>query len=134
MSKEKVQSSAFRWLDIPNNDIEQNSYMCFPSLKSLQKQRTRFNYSSSPVLCWIGRRGVKQVAEAVAEREPARLWSGTSVNHRPGGSGVQSKGQTTLPMCFHTAVSETFARRGKDGLEFILFIETIWKLFSLPFL
>lgn len=33
MSKEKVQSSAFRWLDIPNNDIEQQSYMCFPKFK-----------------------------------------------------------------------------------------------------
>lgn len=37
MSKEKVQFSAFRWLDIPNNDIEQH-YMCFPKLKCLQKQ------------------------------------------------------------------------------------------------
>lgn len=34
MSKEKVQSSAFRWLDIPNNDVEQHPYyMCFPKFK-----------------------------------------------------------------------------------------------------
>lgn len=37
MSKEKVQSSAFRWLDIPNNDLEQYSSMCFPKLKGLQQ-------------------------------------------------------------------------------------------------
>lgn len=61
------------------------------------------------------------------------MWPGTSVNHRPRGSGVQGRGHTALPTCFHTVVFETFARKGNDGLEFRLLVEAIWKLFSLPF-
>lgn len=56
MSKEKVQSSAFRWLDIPNNDIEQQSSMCFPKFKG-PTETVNVISLHLPVLCRVGLRG-----------------------------------------------------------------------------
>lgn len=47
---------------------------------------------------------------------------------RARGFGVAGKGCTS-PLCFQIVVSETSARRGKDGLAFRLLAEVIWKLF-----
>lgn len=67
MSKEKVQSSAFRWLDIPNNDIEQHSYMCFPKCKGPAETVTTSMTHPCPLL---GRTsGHSWVAKAVAGRD-----------------------------------------------------------------
>lgn len=54
MSKEKVQSSAFRWLDIPNNDIEQYSYMCFPEFKGPADTVTMLLTRPCPLLGKVG--------------------------------------------------------------------------------